>query len=135
MEAIKLANLTLEQSRNELTLIKEKMKNNQLEDYRFLRDKVAAILGDKKQAEDVLREAMIQEVNADAKDGINIFVTDERPTIKFNNFPNVEISKHQPVSEQHISVDVYPGETHKPQVTFVKTDNFRWGLFNDEEPI
>ena len=43
-----------------------------------MRDKIAKVVnGDKKWAEDVLKEAMIQEINADAKEGINIFIAED----------------------------------------------------------
>lgn len=83
----------------------------------------------------MLKEAMIQEINADAKDGINIFVTDEKPLIKFNNFNKVEVLKHQPLSQAQIAIDVYPGQVHKPQVTLTKLDNFRWGDFDEPDEV
>ena len=77
---------------------------------------------------------MIQEVNANAKDGINIFVADDRSDIKFNNFPHVEVSKYVPYKPSSVNIDVFPGETHKPTITMAATDNYVWGDI-EPEPI
>lgn len=99
-----------------------------------MRDKIAKVVnGDKKWAEDVLKEAMIQEINADAKEGINIFIAEDVSQIKFNNFPNVEISKYQKSKPTTVGIDLYPGWTHKPMVTLTNADNFVWGD-TDPEP-
>lgn len=87
--------------------------------------------GDQKWAEDVLKEAMIQEVNANAKDGINIFVSDDRSDLKINNFPHVEVSKYVPYKPSSVNIDVFPGEAHKPTITLNQTDNW---VLGDIEP-
>jgi len=72
--------------------LKKKVQDNELEEYEFLRDKLAKVFGgDKKRAEEILKEAMIQEVSHAAKDGINIFIADDETRVKFNSFPHVEI--------------------------------------------
>ena len=101
-----------------------------------MRDKISGVVGgDQKWAEDVLKEAMIQEVNADAKDGINIFVAPERTDMKFNNFPHVEVEKYVPYKPSSVNIDVFPGETHKPTITLAATDNYVWGDIEPEPQV
>ena len=50
------------------------------------------MVGDKCAADAVLREAIIAKINEDAEDGINIFVTDDEPTVKMKNIPCVEVA-------------------------------------------
>jgi len=70
-------------------------------------------------------------VNADSKDGINIFLSDDDATLKFANFPNVEVSKFVKYKPSSVIVDMFPGEVHKPTITMAGLDNFVWG---DLEP-
>ena len=89
-----------------------------MEDYNYLRSKVTQVVGDECAADEVLKEAIIQNVNEDCQDGINVFVGGEDgcdSTVKFNNCPNVEIDKYK---KGKIDVDVFPGKVHKPRVRF-----------------
>ena len=53
-----------------------------MNDYKFLRRRIEKIVGDKDAADDVLKEAIIQNINSDAQDGVNVFVGEpDCPTI------------------------------------------------------
>ena len=107
-----------------------------MQEYLFLRDKISKVVGgDIKWAEDVLKEAMIQEVNADAKEGINIFVAPDDTRMKFTNFPHVEVSKYQKYKPSSVVIDMYPGEVYKPTITMAALDNYVWGDLEPELPV
>lgn len=83
-----------------------------------------------------MREAVMQKMHEHSIDGINIFIDNDEPTMQFNNFPFVEIKKTLPEHEQKIDVEVFPGEVHKPTVTFVNQTNFGWGdISSDDEDV
>ena len=69
-----MAEVRMKSTKEELMVIKEKQKEDEEHDFKFLRDKVAKIVGSKDAAECVVKEAIIHEVNEDAQDGINVFV-------------------------------------------------------------
>ena len=69
-----MAETRMKRTKEELMVIKEKQKEDEEHDFKFLRDKVAKIVGSKDAAECVVKEAIIHEVNEDAQDGINVFV-------------------------------------------------------------
>ena len=97
-----------------------------------MRRKIEEVVGDKEKAEDVLKEVIIDRIEKDSKDGINIFIDSDEPTIKFNSFDYVEIKKAKHILEKKIDIEVFPGEAHKPIVTLVNQDNFAWGDIEDE---
>ena len=124
----------MEKTQRALSIIKEKQARDELQDYKYLRGKIEKIVGDKDAADDVLREAIIQNINQDAQDGINVFVGEpDCPTMQFNNLPRVEVKRVEPVHENKLDVEIFPGESHKPVITFVKQDNFQWGDVEDIE--
>ena len=98
-----------------------------------MRHKIEKVTGNRDTAEDVLKEVIIQRMDKDAKDGINVFIDENQPTMQFNNFDYVEIKKAKHILEKKIDVEVFPGEVHKPIVTFVNQDNFAWGDIEDED--
>lgn len=56
--------------------------------------------------------------------------------MQFNNLPRVEVKKVEPVLESKLDIEVFPGESHKPVITFVNQENFQWGDVEDvDEPI
>ena len=115
----------MEKTKRALSIVKDKQEKDELSDYKFLRSKVEKIVGDKDAADDVLKEAIIQNINADAQDGINVFVGEpDCPTMQLNNLPKVEIKKVEPVRDNKLDIEVFPGESHKPVITFVNQDNF-----------
>ena len=86
------AKARMEKTQRALSIIKDKQKRDELQDYKYLRGKIEKIVGDKDAADDVLREAIIQNINQDAQDGINVFVgAPDCPTMQFNNLPRVEV--------------------------------------------
>ena len=68
-----MAEARMKKTKEELQVIKEKQKEDEEHDFKFLRDKVAKVVGSKDAAECVVKEAIIHEVNEDAQDGINVF--------------------------------------------------------------
>ena len=46
-----------------------------MSDYKFLRRRVEKAVGDKDAADDVLKEAIIQDINSEAQNGIKVFVS------------------------------------------------------------
>ena len=115
----------MEKTKRALSVIKDKQEQDELGDYKYLRRKIEKIVGDKDAADDVLKEAIIQNINQDAQDGINVFVGEpDCPTMQFNNLPRVEVKKVEPKRENKLDVEVFPGESHKPVITFVNQENF-----------
>lgn len=115
----------MEKTHRALTIVKGQQQNDELNDYKFLRSKIEKIVGDKDAADDVLKEAIIQNINSDAQDGINVFIGEpDCPTMQFNNLPRVEVKKVEPVLESKLDIEVFPGESHKPVITFVNQENF-----------
>jgi len=74
-------------------------------------------------------------VNADAKDGINLFIGDDDIHMKFNNFPHVSIEKYQCAKPTSVNIDMYPGETHKPTITLGSIDQYKWGDYDPEPNV
>ena len=104
----------MRKAQSKLQKIQDVKTRDQKEDYEFLRHKVTQVVGDEAAADEVLKEAIIQNVKENCQDGINVFVGDEKAddaTIKMNNMPNVEVE-----NQEKIDVDVYPGNVHKPKV-------------------
>ena len=52
--------------------------------------------------------------------------------MQFNNLPRVEVKKVEPKRENKLDVEVFPGQSHKPVITFVNQENFQWGDVEDE---
>ena len=46
--------------------------------------------------------------------------------------PKVSLKKIEPPLKQSIDVEVFPGEVHKPIITFVNTHNYQWGDYDHE---
>ena len=76
-----MAEVRMKKTKEELLVIKEKQKEDEEHDFKFLRDKVAKVVGSKDAAECVVKEAIIHEVNEDAQDGINVFVEPDQTNI------------------------------------------------------
>ena len=76
-----MAETRMKKTKEELLVIKEKQKEDEEHDFKFLRDKVAKVVGSKDAAECVVKEAIIHEVNEDAQDGINVFVEPDQTNI------------------------------------------------------
>ena len=76
-----MAKVRMNRTKEELMVIKEKQKEDEEHDFKFLRDKVAKVVGSKDAAECVVKEAIIHEVNEDAQDGINVFVEPDQTNI------------------------------------------------------
>ena len=53
----------MEKTQRALSIIKDKMEKDELNDYKYLRGKIEKIVGDKDAADDVLKEAIIQNIN------------------------------------------------------------------------
>ena len=119
-----MAEARMKKTKEELMVVKEKQKEDEEHDFKFLRDKVAKVVGSKDAAECVVKEAIIHEVNEDAQDGINVFVNPDQTNIAFNNVPKVSLKKIEPTLKQSCDVEIFPGESHKPIITFVNTHNF-----------
>ena len=76
-----MAEVRMKRSKEELMIIKEKQKEDELHDFKFLRNKLSKVVGSKDAAECVLKEAIIHEVNEDAQDGINVFIDPDQTNI------------------------------------------------------
>ena len=78
----------MRKAQSKLQKIQDVKTRDQKEDYEFLRHKVTQVVGDEAAADEVLKEAIIQNVKENCQDGINVFVGDEKAddaTIKMNN--------------------------------------------------
>lgn len=71
------------------------MNKTELEDYKFLRNKIEGIVGTRDAADEVMKEAIIQKMHADANSGIIIDVDGDgsSPLIQLNGEPRVKVSK------------------------------------------
>ena len=76
-----MAETRWKRTKEELMVIREKQKEDELHDFKFLREKLSKVVGSKDAAECVLKEAIIHEVNEDAQDGINVFVDPDQTNI------------------------------------------------------
>ena len=76
-----MAEVRMKRSKEELMVIKEKQKEDEIHDFKFLRNKLSHVVGSKDAAECVLKEAIIHEVNEDAQDGINVFIDNDQTNI------------------------------------------------------
>ena len=76
-----MAEVRMKRSKEELMVIKEKQKEDEIHDFKFLRNKLSKVVGSKDAAECVLKEAIIHEVNEDAQDGINVFIDNDNTNI------------------------------------------------------
>ena len=62
-DAFNTTKARMEKTQRALSIIKEKMEKDELNDYKYLRGKIEKIVGDKDAADDVLKEAIIQNIN------------------------------------------------------------------------
>ena len=76
-----MAETRMKRTKEELMVIKEKQKEDELHDFKYLREKLSKVVGSKDAAECVLKEAIIHEVNEDAQDGINVFIDPDQTNI------------------------------------------------------
>ena len=62
-DAYRMAELKYKSTKADLELVRGKNKEDELDDYKFLRNKVQKVVGTKQAADEVLKEAIIQKIN------------------------------------------------------------------------
>ena len=78
-----------------------------------MRNKIKDVVGSREAADEVMKEALIQEMYYNANDGIIVDVdgNGSSPLLQFNHEPRVTVSKAENFYKprQSLNVDIFPG--------------------------